>query len=259
MVVWWWVIPGFVAVIGLAIALSGVGWMFRGRPFKGGRGLFGGGLVLASAAAVGLMGLNIQTYHRLGVDRQCVAAIQFTAVEENAYSMRFEEATAENADCRQAQLQVRENLPYAERMEGDQWLMRARVLRWKPWATVLGLNAQYRLDSIDGTWDDQETRRTTLPTVVDLRPLRRTGLDFMPFAQFLSDYAPILEIQAGPTAGAAAFYPMANGARYNIYLTMQGDLRVEPANAEAVDAVSDWIAEGQREQAPPPAQTPPTR
>ena len=29
MVWWWWIIPGFVAVVGLAIALSGIGWMFR--------------------------------------------------------------------------------------------------------------------------------------------------------------------------------------------------------------------------------------
>ena len=59
MVWWWWIIPGFVAVIGLAIALSGVGWMFRGRPFKGGRGVLGGGVFLGIAAIAGLLGLNI--------------------------------------------------------------------------------------------------------------------------------------------------------------------------------------------------------
>lgn len=31
MVWWWWIIPGFVAMIGLAFALSGLGWMFS-RP-----------------------------------------------------------------------------------------------------------------------------------------------------------------------------------------------------------------------------------
>src|SRR5437868_14933995 len=67
---WWWIIPGFVAVIGLAFALSGIGWMFRGRPFKGGRGVLGGGVFLGIAAIVGLLGLNIQTYARLTAERQ---------------------------------------------------------------------------------------------------------------------------------------------------------------------------------------------
>src|SRR6185503_7585808 len=75
MVWWWWVIPGFVAVIGLAFALSGVGWMFRGRPFKGGRGVLGGGVFLGIGAIAGLLGLNIQTYHRLTYERP-VATIE---------------------------------------------------------------------------------------------------------------------------------------------------------------------------------------
>ena len=56
MVWWWWIIPGFVAVIGLAVALSGLGWMFRGRPFKGGRGVFGGALFLGIGAIIAIVG-----------------------------------------------------------------------------------------------------------------------------------------------------------------------------------------------------------
>src|SRR5262249_49140791 len=65
MVWWWWIIPGFVGVVGLALLLSGLGWLFRGRPFKGGRGVAGGAVFLGIGAIVGLLGLNIQTYNRL--------------------------------------------------------------------------------------------------------------------------------------------------------------------------------------------------
>lgn len=252
MVWWWWIIPGFVAVIGLAFVLSGLGWLFRGRPFKGGRGVLGGALFLGVGAVLGLIGLNIQTYHRLAEARQCVATLHFTGVGvPNTYRLVVTEPVSPLADCNNVTSgQAHE---FAE-VRGDEWMMRARVIRWKPWATVLGLNAQYRLDSLDGTWSDQETRRTTLPTVADLRPVPSTGIDFLPLAETVSKYAPILE--AGPTAGEAAYWPIANDARYYVYLTAQGDLRVETANNAAVDAVNEWMARGPNPR-PQPAQTTP--
>ena len=77
MVWWWWIIPGFVAVIGLAFALSGLGWMFRGRPVKGGRGVLGGAVFLGIGALIGLLGLNVQSYHLLTYERP-VATIELT-------------------------------------------------------------------------------------------------------------------------------------------------------------------------------------
>jgi hypothetical protein len=240
MVWWWWVIPGAVAVIGLAFLLSGLGWMFRGRPVKGGRGVIFGAVPLAVAAIVALMGLNLQTYQRLALDRQWVGTLLFQETGENTYRMVFTSPVGEQTIACDAPAREGEARPF-EDVRGDQWLMRARVIRWKPWATVLGLNAQYRLDSIDGTWEDQQVRRTVLPTVVDLRPVRRTGVDFLPTAQFVSRYAPLIDVSSGPVAGEAAFWPMADGAQYKVCLTAQGDLRVEAENAAAVDAVNEWM------------------
>ena len=35
-------------------------------------------------------------------------------------------------------------------LHGDEWRVEAQVLRWKPWANVLGLDTQYRLDRLSG-------------------------------------------------------------------------------------------------------------
>lgn len=229
---WWWIIPGVVAVIGLAVALSGVGWMFRGRPFKGGRGVAGGGLFLAIGAVVALMGLNIQTYHRLGTAESHVADIAFDLVEgtERTYNVTVTEAP--NPDGTPGAVHNFE-------ATGDDWMISSRVLRWKPWATVLGLDAQYRLDRFDSRYRDIATAQTTPPSVYDLRPVRRTGIDFLPVVEAVGKYLPVVDT---PEHGQAIYWPMADGARYRIDITAQGQLLPDEANREAQDAVAAWGA-----------------
>jgi hypothetical protein len=228
MVWWWWVIPGFVAVIGLAFALSGLGWMFRGRPFKGGRGVLGGGAVLAVGAVLGLMGLNIQTYHRLGEAQRQIATISFEKVQgsERTYNVTLTEIV-DGAPVDTHTFQA----------TGDDWMISSRVIRWKPWATVLGLDAQYRLDRFDSRYRDIATAQTTPPSVYDLRPQRRTGVDFLPAVRAVGDRVPIVDT---PEHGQAIYWPMADGAAYRVDITAQGQLLPDEVNEAAAEAVATW-------------------
>jgi hypothetical protein len=230
MVWWWWIIPGFVAVIGLAFALSGLGWMFRGRPFKGGRGVLGGGIFLAVGAVLGLIGLNIQTYHRLGEAQRQVATIAFEKVEgtENTYDVTLTEAPAEDGTA---------GAVHNFQATGDDWMISSRVLRWKPWATVLGLDAQYRLDRFDSRYRDIATAQTTPPSVYDLRPQRRTGVDFLPIVSAVGDKLPLVDV---PEHGQAVYWPMADGAIYRVDITAQGQLLPDEVNEAAAEAVASW-------------------
>ncbi|HRE42789.1 MAG TPA: hypothetical protein PKY87_02335 [Terricaulis sp.] len=229
MVWWWWIIPGVVAVIGLAFALSGLGWMFRGRPFKGGRGVLGGGAFLAVAAILALIGLNVQTYHRLGEAQRQVATLQFTQVSPRTYDVTLTEFNDDGSTG-----QVRNFTAV-----GDDWMLRARVLRWRPWATVLGLDAQYRLDRFDSSYRDVAEARTTPPSVEDLQPERRTGLDFLPIAQAVGNVVPLVDT---PEHGQAVYWPMADGAIYRVNITAQGQLLPDEVNEAAAEAVATWGA-----------------
>ncbi len=219
---WWWIIPGVVGVVGLAIVLSGLGWMFRGRPFKGGRGVLGGGVFLGVAAIVGLLGLNIQTYQRLAYDRQ-VATIE---IHQKGPQL-FDATVVEPA--------VGE-FPGATNtfeLNGDEWRIEARVLRWKPWANVLGLDSQYRLDRFSGRYADTQQELTADRSAYDIRPARQSGIDLWPIARQYSQYLPVVDT----LYGSGAYMPMADGARYEVRITQSG-LIARPTNEAAAEASS---------------------
>jgi len=217
MVWWWWILPAVVAVFGLAIVLSGLGWIFRGRPFKGGRGIFGGGMVLATGAILGLLGLNIQTYNRLAYDRP-VATIDLTQKGPQLF-----DAVVTTPDGAATTYEV----------HGDQWRMEARVLKWKPWANVLGLDSQYRLDRFSGRYEETADELNAERSAYDLRPARSTGIDLWPLARQFSQYAPVVDT----LYGSGAYMPMADGARYEVRITQSG-LISRPLNERAAEASS---------------------
>lgn len=204
MVVWWWVIPGVVAVIGLAIALSGVGWMFRGRPFKGGRGVLGGGVFLAIGAVLGLIGLNIQTYNRLSYEH-AVARVSLAQTGDRMFDATVTELNEQGDPIGQ---------PHVYPITGDQLQLDARVITWKPWANVLGLNSQYELQRVWGRNIAGPDRNTANATEL---VIERPGIDAMAVARTLGGLSPI---EVGQREfGSAAFIPMINGAVYDFKIT----------------------------------------
>ena len=60
-------------------------------------------------------------------------------------------------------------------LSGDEWQLDARVLKWKGWANLFGLDAQYRLERVSGRYRDIEQERTGERTVYALA--ENPGLD----------------------------------------------------------------------------------
>ncbi|MGE3143439.1 MAG: hypothetical protein AB7L65_08970, partial [Hyphomonadaceae bacterium] len=178
MVWWWWIIPAFVAIIGLAILIGGLGWVFRGRPFKGGRGILGGAIFLVVGAAIGLLGLNIQTYQRLTFERP-VATISLHQLGPQQFQATLSEP---NGSVREFEIR------------GDEWRLDARVLKWKPWANVLGLDSQFRLERLQGRYAEVEEERTAERSVygiVEVADASKNAVDLWSVSQQMSQYAPV--------------------------------------------------------------------
>lgn len=98
------------------------------------------GTPVAGMAVVALLFYaNVLTYLRL-TDEQEIAQLTFTRAGENAWLAYV----VDGRGCAVTEVPI----------EGDQWRIDAEFLKWKPWANLLGLDAQYRLSRIEGRYAD---------------------------------------------------------------------------------------------------------
>ena len=65
----WWLIPAFVGLVGILMLVGGVAKVFKAKLGSGLMRVLFGGLTLAGAMIVGLIGLNLQTYAQLSKER----------------------------------------------------------------------------------------------------------------------------------------------------------------------------------------------
>ncbi|MDO9338812.1 MAG: hypothetical protein Q7T61_20660 [Caulobacter sp.] len=220
MVWWWWILPAASALLGAIVLLRGLGGVFGGRLVGGLFGTaFGGGL-LAVGAVVALAGLDVQTYQRLTYERPVAT------LETRQLGPQLFEATLTTPPT------AGETAPAVKRYQihGDQWRIEARLLKWKPWANVLGLDTQYRLDRLSGRYETTADELNAPRSVYDLGP-EPGNIDMWTMARKSRRYAPMVD----SFYGGGAFMPMANNARYEVWLTQTG-LVARPMNPAALEA-----------------------
>jgi hypothetical protein len=240
MVSWWWVIPALVAFVSALFVLNGLVSLFRGRPFSGLFKIVGGGVFLWAALAVTLLALNVQTYARLTYERP-VATIQLRKLAPQYFEVTvIQPPVTEGEPARAAVYPV----------NGDDWRIEAQVLKWKPWANVLGLDTQYRLDRLSGRYENIEQERTGARSVHALsggdQRVKVMGAT-VPWKISAWDAARRYRryVDAVDTLyGGAAYMPMADGARYEVWITQSG-LIARPANDAARNASAGGWSEVQ--------------
>lgn len=226
MVWWWWILPAVAAFLGVVLLFSSLAGLFRGRIFSGVFGTLLGGAAVAGAAAAALLGLNIQTYARLTYERP-VATVQLKQI-----SPQYFEATIIQPPAQEGQPARSAVYP----LHGDDWRIEAQVLKWKPWANVLGLNTQYRLDRLSGRYQSIEQEINAERSVHPLSAPGEAGplpwrIDAWDAARRYRRYVDAVDT----LYGGAAYMPMADGARYEVWITQSG-LIARPANPQARDA-----------------------
>lgn len=210
-----------IAVFGGLLLILACQRLVRGRLLAAGGSLVMGVLLLAIAGMFFLVSINLHTYARLTYERP-VAEIVFEARGPQRYR-----ATLMAMPEGQMQMFV---------LAGDEWQLDARVLKWKGWANLLGLDAQYRLERVSGRYRDIEQERHDERTVYGLS--ENPGVDLWEMSTQYPKWLPMVDA----VYGSATYMPMADGARYQVSITQSG-LIARPLNS-AADTASKSVSLG---------------
>ena len=205
------------ALISVMLLFSTIRHTRRRRVLRA-SGSFVGSVASASLGGVGiLLALSYFTYGRL-TDERSISLIEFTQMAPDEYTAR---------------LMVDGEPDRLLTLRGDEWQLDARVVNWKPPATLLGLDPIYQLERLSGRYSDIDREVSAARTVHSLAD--RRFLDLWSVAKRF----PILMPGVDAYYGTATYVPMADGARFEVSLTRDA-LIARPVNNAARDAVGNW-------------------
>ena len=204
-------------LIGVLYLVSTVRFIRRGRLLRAG----GSATACAASAGLGTAGILIFMsylgYERLTAE-QLVGVIEFTQSAPEVY---------------EARLMIDGKIDRLMTLRGDEWQLDARVVTWKPPATILGLDPVYQLERLSGRYSDIERERSQQRTVFGLAEER--PLDLWSLARNFPKLTPGVDA----FYGTATYLPMADGARFRVTLSRDA-LIARPINDPARKAVGDW-------------------
>ncbi len=175
---------------------------------------------VASVAVAGvtmLLALSYYSYGRL-TSEKLISSVQFRQTASDEY---------------EARLMIRGERDRLFRLRGNEWQLDARLINWKPPATILGLDPIYRLERLSGRFSEIERERSEIRTVHALSP------DPLLDIWTLATRFPLLTPGVDAHYGSATFVPMSDGARFDVSLSRDAVI-ARPANDAARQAIGRW-------------------
>jgi hypothetical protein len=218
-------VSALIAIIGLAFTVTGIRRLMQRRFLKAAGLEFTGIAFLFLASSSFLLASNLYTYQRLTYE-QAVAEISFQQLDTQEYRAEIKALDS--------------NFQQVVDLKGDEWQLDSQVLTWQGMATLLGLDANYRLHRISGRYldisEEQQKPRSVFSLVKKPAIIEDEKFDLWAFAHKYQSWLNWVDA----TYGSAVFLPMTDGAKFQVSISRTG-LIARPANKEARQAVSQWI------------------
>ena len=204
-------------LLGLTLFILGIYRIWHWKMLSGGIQGISGALLISLALLVASLATNLHTYQRFSHESP-VATLRFEQLGPQHFRtiLARPEAVAEIYD-----------------LYGDQWQLDARTLKWKGFATLLGLDSGFQLERLSGRYHNVEQEGAAPRSVHVL--YKGEGIDIWSLARRYPRWLPWVDA----VYGSATYMPMAHGARYQVSISQSG-LIARPLNPTAQKAVEEW-------------------
>lgn len=224
----WWLIPAFVGLVGILMLVGGVAKVFKAKLGSGLMRVLFGGLTLAGAMIVGLIGLNLQTYAQLSKER-LAGQVVLKKVGDHNYTASID--LADDGKLR--------GKPVDYQITGERVHISGPMVKFKPWANVIGMDSLFKVNEVYGTYVDPNCTNKFTP--------RREGTDECKTGDFfgcLGTSWKLLNL-ADFSHTSDSGQLMADGAIYDIYASQDAfELKPNPANQVAMNLQSQEVPGG---------------
>ena len=197
-VLWW--LAALFALVGVALVMAAWAALRRRRPLRMSLRLLWALVFLAAGATCGAIALGVQGYRAL-THEDVAAVVRTQPLGPNRF---------------QAQFRFPDGREATYTLAGDELYVDARILKWQPWANILGLNTVYELDRVAGRYRDLAQEQQQPRTVLSLAPERR--VDLFSLRQRYALLSPLLDAEYGSATFADADTP----AQYEVRVSTTG-------------------------------------
>jgi len=206
------------ALLTLILVVIGISKLRQRKFLAAGINGMTGILFLSFGLFLSAITINLHTYHRLTYEKE-IAELSFQQLSPRSFSV-----TLNNLELNKKEEYI---------IEGDEWQLDARILKWKSIAQLLGLNVQYRLERLSGRYQDIEMERT-LPRTIFLLG-QDSGMDIWSLARKYKNWLPWIDAYYGN----ATYLPMIDEGRFLVSINQYG-IFARPANQPAENIIQQW-------------------
>jgi hypothetical protein len=196
---------GVLGLLGAFLVVAGIVALFRARPLRFALRSLAGMLLIALGVSSGGLALGVQGYQALTYEKLAARlTVQPTGRQRFVAVLRY-------PDGREASFDI----------AGDEVYVDAHILKWKPWANVLGLHTAYELGRVAGRYRDIDQERIAPRTVHSLAP--RKPVDLFGLRQRHEFLAALFDAEYG----SATFVPVTRATEVELRVSTSGLLMRE--------------------------------